>query len=103
MPSTIEQLHREFNDQGLTILAINLGEERDTLAGWLKSRNITSTVLLEPTGAVAKSYGIAYTPTVFLVDRDGKLVGKCIGVRPWTGDKGRAVLRLLLARPSSSS
>jgi len=55
-------------------------------------------VLLDATSAVAKSYGIAYTPTVFLVDRDGKLVGKCIGVRPWADDKGRALLRLLLAR-----
>ena len=55
-------------------------------------------MLLEATGAVSKSYGIVYTPTVFLVDRDGKLVGKSIGVRPWTGDKGRALLRLLLER-----
>ena len=29
------------------------------LAAWLKSRSVTSTVLLEATGAVAKSYGIA--------------------------------------------
>ena len=98
MPSTIEQIHRELKDQGLTVLAINLGEERDMLAAWVKSRSVTSTVLLEPTGAVAKSYGIAYTPTVFLIDRHGKLVGKSIGVRQWTGDKGRALLRLLLAR-----
>jgi len=55
-------------------------------------------VLLDATGAVSKSYGIAFTPTVFLVDRDGKLVGKSIGARPWTGDKGRALLRLLLER-----
>ena len=98
MPSTIEQVHQDFKDQGLAVLAIHLGEERDMLAVWLKSRSVTSTVLIEATGAVAKSYGIAYTPTVVLVDRDGKLVGKCVGIRPWTGDKGRALLRLLLER-----
>ena len=65
---------------------------------WLKRRSVTSTVLLDPTGAVAKSYQIAFTPTVFLVDREGRLVGKSIGVRAWTGEKGRALLRLLLAR-----
>ena len=80
------------------ILAINLGEPRDTVAAWVKNRSVTAPVLLEPTGAVAKSYGIGYTPTVFLVDREGRLVGKAIGVRPWTGEKGRALLRLLLAR-----
>jgi len=98
LPSAIEQVHREFKDQGLTVLAINLGEDRDMLAAWVKRRNVTSTVLLEPTGAVAQAYGIAFTPTVFLVDREGQLVGKSIGVRQWTGDKGRALLQRLLAR-----
>ena len=32
MPSVIERLHREFRDQGLTILAINLGESRAAVA-----------------------------------------------------------------------
>lgn len=80
------------------MLAINLGDERAMLAAWLKSRSVTSTVLLDARDDVAKSYGIAFTPTVFLVDRAGKLVGKAIGVRPWSGDKGRALLRLLLGR-----
>jgi len=98
LPSTIERIHREFKDQGLAVVAINLGEERDLVVTWVKSRGVTSPVLLEPTGAVTKSYGIAYTPTVFLVDREGRLVGKAIGIRPWSGDRGRALLRLLLAR-----
>lgn len=98
MPSTIEQLHRELKDQGLTVLAINLGEPRDMLTAWVTSRNVTSTVLLEATGGVARSYGVAHTPTVFIVDRQGRLVGKAIGTRQWTGDRGRALLRLLLER-----
>jgi hypothetical protein len=98
LPSTIEQMRREHEDDGLTVLAINLGEDPARLATWLKNRGVTSTVLLDPTGAVSKSYGIAFTPTAFLVDRRGRLVGKAIGVRQWTGDKGRALLTLLLAR-----
>ena len=98
MPSTIEQVHQEFKDQGLTILAINLGEDKDDLVTWAKRRKVTTTILLDPDGDVARSYAIAYTPTVFLIDRDGRLVAKSVGVRAWTGDKGRAVLRALIAR-----
>jgi hypothetical protein len=98
LPSTIEQLHRELRDRGLTVLAVNLGEPRDVLAAWVKSRNVTTTVLLDPSGDVARSYAIAHTPTVFLVDRRGRLVGKAIGTRQWTGDRGRALLRLVLDR-----
>jgi Redoxin len=64
----------------------------------VKRRKVTATVLLDPNGAVARGYAIAYTPTVFLIDRDGRLVAKSVGVRAWTGDKGRAVLRALIAR-----
>lgn len=98
MPSTIEQVHQEFKDQGLTILAINLGEDKDDLVAWAKRRKVTTTILLDPNADVARSYAIAYTPTVFLIDRDGRLVAKSVGVRAWTGDKGRAVLKALIAR-----
>ena len=80
------------------MLAINLAEKRDLVATWVKSRNVTSTVLLDANKEAEKSYQVAYTPTVFLVDRQGKLVGKAIGERQWTGEQGQALLRLLLAR-----
>jgi peroxiredoxin len=98
LPSTIEQVHQEFKDQGLTILAINLGEDRDDLVAWAKRRKVTTTILLDPDGDVARSYAIAYTPTVFLIDREGRLVAKSVGVRAWADDKGRAVLKALIAR-----
>ena len=100
MPSTIERVHRELKEQGLVVLAINLGERRDVIAGWIKSRRVTVPVLLDAKKEVEKSYQIAYTPTVFLVDRQGKLVGKVIGERPWMGEQGQALLRALLARKS---
>ena len=80
------------------MLAINLSENRDLIAAWVKSRGVTSTVLLDANRTTERSYQIAYTPTVFLVDRRGKLVGKAIGERDWAGEQGQALLRLLLAR-----
>jgi peroxiredoxin len=100
LPSTIERVHRELKGQGLVVLAINLGEQPDLIAGWVKSRGVTAPVLLDAKKEVEKSYQIAYTPTVFLVDRQGKLVGKVIGERPWMGEQGQALLRALLARKS---
>ena len=97
MPSTIEQVHQEFGGQGLVVLAINLGEPRARVAAWVKSQNVTSTILLDATGAVMESYRVAYTPTVFLVDKRGKLVGRAIGNKNWLSEKGRALFRALLA------
>ena len=98
MPSAIEQIHQELKGEGLVVLAINLGEDRRMLSAWVKSRNVTSTVLFLDSPALGRSYAITATPTVYLIDRSGKLLGKAIGTRPWSGDKGRALLRALIAR-----
>jgi peroxiredoxin len=96
MPSSIEAIHREFRDQGLAILAINLGESRAAVAPWVRQRGLTFPVLLDESGAVSGAYRIRATPTVVLVDRRGQLVGRTVGARE--GDtEGRALLTALLA------
>jgi hypothetical protein len=32
----------------------------------------------------------------FVIDRDGAIVGRAVGPRPWTGPDGRALFRALL-------
>ena len=79
MPSTIEQVHQEFKDQGLTILAINLGESRAVVAPWVEQHHLTFPILLDESGAVAGAYRVRGTPTVVLVDRQGRLLGRTVG------------------------
>lgn len=97
MPAGIETVHREFKDRGLEVLAVNLGELREVVAAWLEGRGVTSTVLLDPEGLVARAYHVGFTPTVVLVTRDGRLRGKALGVRDWAGADGRRLIRALLA------
>ncbi|OGL15647.1 MAG: hypothetical protein A3F92_02525 [Candidatus Rokubacteria bacterium RIFCSPLOWO2_12_FULL_71_22] len=98
MPSTIERVHREFGPRGLTVLAVNLGEDRAEVSAWVRRRGVTSTVLLDERGDAARAYQVAFTPTVFLVSRDGRLVAKGTGTKAWTGPAGRALLEALIAR-----
>ena len=97
MPSTIEQMHREYKDQGLSVLAVNIQESHDDVAKWVRDKKTTMTVLLDPEGAVVTQYGVTVTPTSFVVSRDGRLVAKALGNKTWLSDQGRAMLRELLA------
>jgi peroxiredoxin len=96
LPSAIEEVHRDFKDQGLVVIAINLGENRAVVAAWATDKKLSMPVLLDRELAAYRAYQIAFTPTVFLVGRDGKLVGKAVGNKSWTSDQGRALLRALL-------
>ena len=55
-----------------------------------------SPVLLDPEGEASTAYHITATPTVFLIGRDGKLVAKALGTKPWTSEPGRALLSYLV-------
>lgn len=97
MPSTIQQIHREYGPRGLAVLAINLAEDRATVARWVAEKKVTFTVLLDPRGVARRAYRVTSTPTVFVVGRDGSLVGKAFGTKDWAGPVGRALLQALLA------
>jgi cytochrome c biogenesis protein CcmG/thiol:disulfide interchange protein DsbE len=93
----MEQVHKEFNQKGLTVLAVNVQENRDRVANWVEEKNVTSLILLDADGAVARLYGVTGTPTVVLIGQHGELIGRAVGSREWTGEKGRELFEVLLA------
>jgi peroxiredoxin len=97
LPSAIEQIHRDYKDRGLVVLAVNIQESKETVARWVRDSKVTFRVVLDPPGALARAYGVTATPTTFIVGRDGKLVGKALGAKSWASERGRALLQALLA------
>jgi hypothetical protein len=98
LPSTIEKLHRDYGSAGLVVLPISIEEGRTKVAPWTQKESLSMPLLLDPSGDTSSAYRITATPTVFLVGRDGKLVAKALGTKPWTSEPGRALLQLLLKK-----
>jgi hypothetical protein len=99
LPSTIEQVHREFAPRGLAVLAVNIQEEPNHVAGWIREKKVSAPVLLDRDGGVTAAYRVTGTPTVVLIDRGGKMVGRAVGTRGWTTTAGSALLKALLEPP----
>jgi hypothetical protein len=77
-------------------LLVDVTEQRDTVARVVTARGYTARVLLDTDGRVTEAYRVQATPTVYLIGRDGMLLGKAVGPRPWTQPPGRALLTALL-------
>jgi len=99
LPS-INQVHREWESQGVSVLLVDIREDRATVARAVAERGYAAPVVLDRDGGVSDAYGIHATPTTFLIARDGTIVGRAIGPRPWTGPDARALFRALLAPTS---
>jgi hypothetical protein len=92
----MEALHRELGREGLTVLLVNLFETPAVVGRAVAGRSYTAPILLDPDGRAAQAYRVRGTPSVFVIGRDGALLGTAVGPRPWAEQPGRALLQTLL-------
>jgi peroxiredoxin len=96
LPS-VNRLQTELKDKGLSVLLVSFREDADLVRRTVRERGYTAPVLLDRTGEVTgKLYGVWGTPTSYLIDRHGRLVGRIVGPRPWDGPAARKLLADLL-------
>lgn len=101
MPA-MERLHKEFKDQGLAILAVDVDESPEQVARFMAEFRLSFPALLDEDAEVSSRYGVRGLPTTFLIDRSGRIVGTTLGARDWASPDGRALIRSLLERRGSA-
>lgn len=68
----LQQLHEELGEEGLEILAVNVGERVDTVQDFMESEGYSFRVVLDPDKEIKKLYGVDGIPQLIVVDNDGK-------------------------------
>jgi hypothetical protein len=99
LPS-INALHEGFKDQGLTVLLVNMRENRELVRRTVTTRRYTAPVILDEDGGVAGAYQVTGTPTVYLLDRRTQIIGRAIGRRDWASEEGRRLFAAVLSSPT---
>ena len=75
----LELVYDKYRERGLTILAVNVRQERDTAARFVAKLDISYDTLLDESGEVARAYGVIALPTTFFVDSNGVLRSRILG------------------------
>lgn len=75
----IEKLYLENKDSDLVILAVNLGEDTQTVKSFIDKNKYNFNILLDSDQAVAIKYNIVSIPTSFFIDKEGNIVSKKVG------------------------
>lgn len=88
----------ELKGKGLVVLAVSIEESQAKVAAWVKRVGLPFPVFLDEDGVMKRAWKVRSTPSVFLVDRQGRLIGKAVGTKPWTSPAGRALFAALLTQ-----
>jgi cytochrome c biogenesis protein CcmG/thiol:disulfide interchange protein DsbE len=93
----LDALYREFQQQGLTVLPVNLDERRKDADRFLNARPHVMPVFFDPDGEAPKAFGVTGMPTSFLVDRRGAIRFTHMGYSAAVGEQYRREIDLLIS------
>jgi cytochrome c biogenesis protein CcmG, thiol:disulfide interchange protein DsbE len=78
---TIEKIYHEYQDQGFTVLAVNMTYQDEPLKvmPFVNEHGLTFPILLDETGEMANAYQLRSLPSSFFIDREGLINEVVVG------------------------
>ena len=67
----LDAIYREYHEQGLEVVAVNVDERRRDAEAFLAGRPHALTVVFDPKGTSAQAFAVKGMPSSFLIDRGG--------------------------------
>jgi hypothetical protein len=96
---TVNELYQALRPKGLEVRLIAFREDAELVRRTVKERGYVAPVLLDASGDVTgRLYGVWGPPTVYLIDREGRLIARGVGPRDWSTPAARRLLETLLAQ-----
>lgn len=75
----IDRAWREHAASGLSVLAVNVAQDRATAAAFIERLGVGYSAVLDPDSRITRQYGVKGLPMTIFVDRNGMISGKVIG------------------------
>jgi thiol-disulfide isomerase/thioredoxin len=91
---SLTRLQKLFRPEQLSVLAVNIGEDEETVFGFVPDPGFT--ILLDLKSASLRSWQVRSLPATFVVDREGRIALRAVGGREFDDPAILAQLRELM-------
>jgi len=99
LPS-VNKLYTELKDKGLAVVLVTFREDPGLVKKTATDRGYVAPVLIDQNGdTTGRVYGVFGPPTVYFVDRQGRLVGRAVGAKDWESEPMRRLVESLVQSP----
>ena len=75
----LQEIHDEWSEKGLVLLAVNIGESSSQVNEFMQALGLTFPAALDSDGDIAQKYNLIGIPSSFFVDKDGVIQAMRIG------------------------
>jgi thiol-disulfide isomerase/thioredoxin len=95
MPS-MEAVYQKLKGKGFEIVAVNLGESKDKVSGFMNEYKLNFPSVLDERQITGSQYNIRAIPTTYIIDRRGLIIARLVGSVNWNTPKIIAALEAVL-------
>lgn len=95
LPS-LDQFQRELANQGVVVLGVSIDKDAKAYQRFLQRYNVSFLTARDPDNKINAEYGTFKIPETYLINRDGKVVGKIISSTNWTDERMVSYVKSLL-------
>lgn len=97
----MNRLYEDLRGKGLEVALISFREPAGRVQRAARERGYTAPVLVDESGDLTgRVYGVWGPPTVYIIDRQGRLIGRAAGPRDWSTPAARGLIESLLESPA---
>ncbi|MBC8259109.1 MAG: TlpA family protein disulfide reductase [SAR324 cluster bacterium] len=78
-----EKAYQQMGHDKLIVLAVGMGEDTKKISKFAEKYGFSFPLVADPKMEITKLYGVRNIPVTYLIDPNGVVIGRALGVRDW--------------------
>ena len=78
-----QKLNESLKGEKFAFLGIDVMDSKARVDRFLKTKNISLPIAMDKRGEIYPKYGVKNFPTTVIIGKNGKVLGRMIGIREW--------------------
>lgn len=95
---SIDALSKAMKGKNFEVFAVSLGEDSQTVQGFVDDQKISFPVYLDPRNTLARNYASQGIPTTYILDKEGRFIAGMVGSYNYANPEFIALLDELVRR-----
>jgi len=83
----LEKAYQKMGSKKLIVLAVGMGEDKSSIRKFAEKHEFTFPMIADTTLEIARLYGVENIPITYLINPEGVIIGRALGIRDWANPK----------------
>ena len=79
----LEKAYQKMGSKKLIVLAVGMGEDKSSISKFAEKHDFTFPMIADSTLEIARLYGVENIPITYLINPEGVIIGRALGIRDW--------------------